>query len=43
MRQSSNVENEIWGNKREVLTYLKEVKALMKKNQQEKGFEELSE
>lgn len=36
MRQPSDVENEIWGKKGELLSYLKDVKALMRKNQEKK-------
>ena len=40
MRQYSDVEKEIWGDKGELLIYLKDVKALMKKNRREKRLEE---
>lgn len=36
MRQPSDVEKEIWGNKRELLTYLKDAKAMMKKTRRRK-------
>ena len=39
MRQLSDVENEIWGKNGELLTYLKNVKAMMKKNQKKKNLE----
>jgi len=39
MRQASDVENELWGKNGELLTYLKDVKAMMKKNQKRKNLE----
>ena len=39
MRQAGDVESELWGKNGELLTYLKDVKAMMKKNQKKKNLE----
>jgi len=39
MRQPSDVEKEIWGKNGELLTYLKHVKAMMKKDQKKRNLE----
>ncbi|MHA2111827.1 MAG: hypothetical protein ACXAC6_09785 [Candidatus Hodarchaeales archaeon] len=40
MRQQSNADKEIWGEKGELLSYLKDAKAMMKKDQKRNILEE---